>query len=51
MCSKTKNNSNLLAENNASKKGEGNIFKTHKLENDYNGNLDPAKTSFKKVAK
>lgn len=33
------------------RKERGNIFKTHKLENDYNGNLDPAKTSFKKVAK
>ena len=33
------------------RKERGNIFKTHKLENGYNENLDPAKISFKKVAK
>lgn len=48
---KQKTTATYFESSNASKKREGNIFKTHKLENDYNGNLDPAKTSFKKVAK
>ena len=51
MCSKTKTTAHYLLKIMQARKERGNIFKTQKLEKYYNGNLDPAKISFKKEAK